>query len=736
MQDHLGRTTQFRYDLAGRLDTIQDAEGQLIQYEYYDNDWLRLIDYRNPNKPTADVTFTYYGRGLRRTMVDGTGTTTYDYDSLDRLASVDRRNELINGGSPDERRKVAYEYDLAGNIVKIVYPARPGQQPQSVTRTFDTANRMDTLTNFYGNVSDFAYDANGNLVAIDYTNTDPDLNTQTLIGYDALNLVDTITHTQKAIGYTLFAVDYTRDSRTLVQTSRESAEGETIDRLFDYDALGRIKTDMLTATNPLDNARSTWVYDADSQIRQSSVLRNTQVPIVTTRIYDAAGQLSDFEEKQGLQTVNHFTFQFDSTGNRTLTTDVAHGNRTTAYTYDQANRLKTFDDWVDYAYDGEGLRQYKCAGQTCYDHFSWDIVGGVPLLLQDARAQYVYGPGGILLANDNDRPNGQVPQRPGEPEKGVTASPRARGEEPGSPGPDTFSHYYYLLDQQGSVRGMVEDGGGVVIRYDYDAYGRQTPYGGIEPYNRFGFTGQYRDEESDMWFMRGRYYDAVTQQFLSRDPLEAASGQPYVYAGGDPVNYNDPTGNFRWRASMFMGSDPIPGGPDELPGIGGKGPGSSGRPAPSPGGAQASGATGRLIQQSVKLAKSWGHTVATSAGAGPTKNGYSKKWVQRGFEQANPEDIDDIFRIAKEIGMEFEVDPAKDGLVRGGGRPGLASATHAEIIRSILMYKGKVPKGKIVISHSGGPCATCVEWFTGFASYTGEAWRVVDSKGTEHPFDP
>jgi uncharacterized protein RhaS with RHS repeats len=43
-------------------------------------------------------------------------------------------------------------------------------------------------------------------------------------------------------------------------------------------------------------------------------------------------------------------------------------------------------------------------------------------------------------------------------------------------------------------------------------------------------------------YMRARYYDPATQQFLSRDPLEGASGQPYAYAWGNPVNYTDPAG--------------------------------------------------------------------------------------------------------------------------------------------------------------------------------------------------
>ncbi len=40
-----------------------------------------------------------------------------------------------------------------------------------------------------------------------------------------------------------------------------------------------------------------------------------------------------------------------------------------------------------------------------------------------------------------------------------------------------------------------------------------------------------------------RYYDPSTAQFLSIDPLVAETGQPYQYAGDDPVNGSDPSGD-------------------------------------------------------------------------------------------------------------------------------------------------------------------------------------------------
>jgi RHS repeat-associated protein len=47
--------------------------------------------------------------------------------------------------------------------------------------------------------------------------------------------------------------------------------------------------------------------------------------------------------------------------------------------------------------------------------------------------------------------------------------------------------------------------------------------------------------------MRARYYDPATEQFISRDPMEGVSGQPYAYSWGNPTNFGDPTGpGRRW----------------------------------------------------------------------------------------------------------------------------------------------------------------------------------------------
>lgn len=43
-----------------------------------------------------------------------------------------------------------------------------------------------------------------------------------------------------------------------------------------------------------------------------------------------------------------------------------------------------------------------------------------------------------------------------------------------------------------------------------------------------------------------RYYDPTTAQFLTRDPIEPITQQPYQYANGDPLDRVDPLGLCGW----------------------------------------------------------------------------------------------------------------------------------------------------------------------------------------------
>jgi RHS repeat-associated protein len=155
-------------------------------------------------------------------------------------------------------------------------------------------------------------------------------------------------------------------------------------------------------------------------------------------------------------------------------------------------------------YRGDGLRNSRTTGGTTTT-FTWDVAAGLPVIIDDG-AQYVYGAGLVAQVS----------------------------------GANT---YYYLADGLGSVMATVDGSGTLANAYTYDVYGKTTSASGSQA-NDFQFAGQQTDA-TGLQYLRARYYDPATGGFLSRDPLAkdaAWAGQPFGYAGANPVNNVDPTG--------------------------------------------------------------------------------------------------------------------------------------------------------------------------------------------------
>ena len=75
--------------------------------------------------------------------------------------------------------------------------------------------------------------------------------------------------------------------------------------------------------------------------------------------------------------------------------------------------------------------------------------------------------------------------------------------------------------------------------YTYDVFGAiRSQTGGDSNY--WLFTGEQHDADSDLYYLRTRYYDSETGRFLGEDPLRL--GNRYSYVGNNPANYVDPSG--------------------------------------------------------------------------------------------------------------------------------------------------------------------------------------------------
>jgi RHS repeat-associated protein len=100
--------------------------------------------------------------------------------------------------------------------------------------------------------------------------------------------------------------------------------------------------------------------------------------------------------------------------------------------------------------------------------------------------------------------------------------------------------FYLHHDQTGSTRLTTSTTGATLSTASYDPYGNLMSSTGTQPL--LGYQGQLADPATGLIYLRARWYDPTTAQFLTQDPLQVLTQEPYAYAGDNPINEADPTG--------------------------------------------------------------------------------------------------------------------------------------------------------------------------------------------------
>jgi RHS repeat-associated protein len=116
-----------------------------------------------------------------------------------------------------------------------------------------------------------------------------------------------------------------------------------------------------------------------------------------------------------------------------------------------------------------------------------------------------------------------------------------------------YTDYYYYFNGQGSVIGLIDAAGDAPsATYSYDPYGAHLSVGGsnstLAHSQPFRFDAGYYDTATGLYHFGARYYDPSLGRFTQIDPekhlLDLRQGDPYQYAGDDPINNQDPSGDF------------------------------------------------------------------------------------------------------------------------------------------------------------------------------------------------
>jgi len=117
---------------------------------------------------------------------------------------------------------------------------------------------------------------------------------------------------------------------------------------------------------------------------------------------------------------------------------------------------------------------------------------------------------------------------------------------------------YYVYDGHGSVRALTSTTGAVTDTYDYDAFGNLIHSTGTTP-NNYLFAGEQFDPDLGLYFNRSRYLNVSTGRFWTADTFEGDDWEPaslhkYLYAGNNPVDRVDPSGNDFDLTSLSIGA--------------------------------------------------------------------------------------------------------------------------------------------------------------------------------------
>jgi RHS repeat-associated protein len=349
--DPLGRKTVKEYDKAGNLTSVTDAAGRTTTYAYDAANQLTGVNYSDGT--TSPVKYEYDVDGNRTKMVDGTGTTTYHHDQLDRLTET-------TDGHGDS---VGYEYNLANEQTTITYPGG-----KTVTQTYDNDGRLHSIEDWLANTTTFAYDPDSDLIATTFPDATGDTDTS---DYNDAGEVEGIE--MKKGAEQLASLAYSRDDDgQITSTASKGLPGE--DSINDS-------------------------YDEDNRLTKAGP---------TSDEYDAAGNptklgssTNAYDEADELESSTGASYTYNEMGQRTKTMPTT--GAATSYSYDQADDLTSverpaagetpaIDD--SYGYNGDGLRTTETSsGATRY--WTWDVANGLPLLLSDESNSYIYGPDGL-----------------------------------------------------------------------------------------------------------------------------------------------------------------------------------------------------------------------------------------------------------------------------------------------------------------------------------------------------
>lgn len=364
-------TTNYR---SGDLWKITNALGHVTQITRYDAAG-RPLSITDPNGMVT--TLTYNARGKLKTLARSGVTTTYSYDNVGQLTTVnlpDGREYTYAYDAAHRLRsitsktgeKLTYELDNAGNRLSEILTDATGAVATQYRQTFDAAGQLSqAIDNIHGMdaTTTYQHDAEGNL----QTETSP-TNRTTTYTYDALERLKQI---QATLNGSPVITEYGYNGQSAT-TQTKAPNNATTDQVVN--GFG----ETISETSP-DRGTTTYTYDSAGNLKTQKDARN----ITLTYSYDPLNRLTAITAPTSTQNV---TYTYDSNTSLTSCTNgkgrlckVVDPSGTTAFAYDIRGNLTK--------------RVYQTNGVTYTTSFTYDPAG---------KLMFITLPGGNYLAYNRD----------------------------------------------------------------------------------------------------------------------------------------------------------------------------------------------------------------------------------------------------------------------------------------------------------------------------------------------
>ena len=339
--DANNHTNGFGYNLLGERVWHKMPDGTNVEWFAYDpvgnqilhtnfNGVVVTNDYNEINQLTNvssvagfAIGFAYTATGQRAIMTDGSGTTSYEHDSRDRLTE---KTVSWTGGPTIS---LSYAYDLNGNVTNIWSSSTNGV---NLVYQLDALNRITNVIANGSSAASYGFDPSGNLHSVRYGN-----GVTNLSQYDLLNRLTNSAWKSNLLTLASFyyQLGATGNRTNLTETMLTSVTNRTY--AWHYDLLYRLQQETISGLGSVG-------YGFDLVGNRTN--RNSSIAGLTNQISTFSA-----DDLLGID-------RYDRNGNTTNSC----GN---SYQYDPLNRLTNFNNGAVFlAYDGDGKRVKKTAGST------------------------------------------------------------------------------------------------------------------------------------------------------------------------------------------------------------------------------------------------------------------------------------------------------------------------------------------------------------------------------------